>query len=296
MSTPASTAPRSAFKARWLGTALLSLLSAMAGTAQAQVHGPAPSVQSLEAAAGPYAIASAAVATPSGYGAGAVYYPTVRTEGQFGVVVLAPGFLAIQNYYKWLAERLASHGFVVVTVNFNNVFEQPDPRGVQMAKALQQVVTLSKTMTTPYYGVIDANRQAVMGHSMGGGGTLAAARDNPALKAAVALAPWHTTKDWSSIQVPTLIISDEKDGIATNTVHSNPFYASFNASLPSAKIELVGADHLCGIQISAEKCKTSLAKYSVAWLKRFVDGDTRYTPFVKNKAADMSAFDTSGQY
>jgi dienelactone hydrolase len=281
------------FKAQLLGAAMLSLV---AGLAQAQVHGPDPTVAKLEAAAGPYAVGRSTVGSPSGYGAGTVFYPTVRTEGQFGVVVLAPGFLAVQGYYRWLAERVASHGFVVVTVNFNSIFDQPDPRGTQMAKALQQVVGLSKTMTTPYYGVVDANRQAAMGHSMGGGGTLATVRDNSSLKAAVALAPWHTTKDWSTLQVPTLIISDEKDSIATNSEHSNVFYASFAASLPSAKIELAGADHLCGIQISAEKCKTSLAKYSVAWLKRFVDGDTRYTPFVKNKAADMSAFDTRGVY
>ena len=293
MSISALNTSRTALKAKWL---CVALLTSMAGFAQAQVHGPEPTVQSLEAVAGPYAVGSATVGSPSGYGAGTVFYPTVRTDGQFGVVVLAPGFLAVQGYYKWLAERVASHGFVVVTVNFNSVFDQPDARGIQMGKALQQVVTLSKTSTAPYSGVIDTNRQAVMGHSMGGGGTLAAARDNPALKAAVALAPWHTTKDWSTVQVPTLVISDEKDIIATNSAHSNPFYASFNASLPSAKIELLGADHLCGIQSSAEKCKTSLAKYAVAWLKRFVDGDARYTQFLKNKAADMSAFDTRGQY
>ncbi|HIV72530.1 MAG TPA: dienelactone hydrolase family protein [Candidatus Aquabacterium excrementipullorum] len=284
---------RSAFKARSLSVAALACI---AGLAQAQVHGPDPTVKSLEAAAGPYAVTNAKVGSPSGYGAATVYYPTVRTEGQFGVVVLAPGFLAIQNYYKWLAERVASHGFVVVTVNFNSVFDQPESRGTQMGKALQQVVSLSKTMTTPYYGVLDVNRQAAMGHSMGGGGTLAASRDNPSLKAAVALAPWHTTKNWSTVQVPTLVIADEKDNIAPNDTHSIPFYQSFNAALPSAYIELAGADHLCGIQISAEKCKTSLAKYSIAWLKRFVDGDTRYTPFVKNQAADMSAFETRGQY
>ncbi|RZL02950.1 MAG: alpha/beta hydrolase [Rubrivivax sp.] len=295
MSTPTSTAPHAAFsfKLRLVGAAVLSLAF---GMAQAQVHGPDPTVASLEAAAGPYAVSNATVGTPNGYGAGTVFYPTVRTEGQFGVVVLAPGFLAVQGYYKWLAERVASHGFVVVTVNFNSVFDQPDARGTQMAKALQQVVALSKTSTAPYSGVIDTARQAAMGHSMGGGGTLAAARDNPSLKAAVALAPWHTTKTWSTIQVPTLVISDEKDFIATNSAHSDPFYASFNASLPSAKIELAGADHLCGIQISAEKCKTALAKYSVAWLKRFVDGDARYTPFVKSKTAEMSVFDTRGSY
>lgn len=293
MSNPISIARPPVFKGTLLSAAVLSLV---AGVSQAQVHGPAPTVQSLEAASGPYAIASAKVSSPAGYGAGTVYYPTIRTEGQFGVVVLAPGFLAIQNYYKWLAERLASHGFVVVTVNFNSVFDQPESRGTQMAKALQQVVSLSQTMTSPYSGVIDVNRQAVMGHSMGGGGALTAARNNSSLKAAVTLAPWHPTKVWSTLQVPTLVLADQEDNIAPNDAHSIPFYQSFEASLPSAYIELAGADHLCGIQISATKCKTSLAKYSIAWLKRFVDGDTRYTPFVKNKAADMSAFETRGQY
>lgn len=271
-------------------------LAFAAGAAQAQIHGPNPTVQSLEANAGPYKIANARVSSPSGYGAATVFYPTIKTEGQFGVVVLAPGFLAVQNYYKWLAERLASHGFVVVTVNFNSVFDQPESRGPQMAKALQQVVNLSKTMTSPYSGVIDVNRQAVMGHSMGGGGALSAANANSALKAVVALAPWHPTKTWSTLQVPTLVLADQEDSIAPNDTHSIPFYQSFQASLPSAYIELAGADHLCGIQISATKCKTSIGKYSVSWLKRFVDGDTRYTPFVKARAADMSAFETRGQY
>ncbi len=281
------------FKAHLLAVAV-ALCSA--GAAHAQVRGPAPTVQALEAAAGPYAVTNAKVASPNGYGAATVYYPTARTEGQFGVVVLAPGFLAIQNYYKWLAERVASHGFVVVTVNFNSVFDQPESRATQMAKALQQVVTLSKTMTSPYSGVIDVNRQAVMGHSMGGGGSLSAATANSALKAAVTLAPWHTIKSWSTLQVPTLVLADQDDNIAPNATHSIPFYQSFQASLPSAYIELAGADHLCGIQLSATACKTSIGKYSVAWLKRFVDGDTRYTPFVKARAADMSAFETRGQY
>ncbi len=292
MSYPA-TPQRRVVKLALLGAAALAFV---ATGSQAQVRGPSPTVKSLEATAGPYAIANAKVGSPSGYGAATVYYPTVRTEGQFGVVVLAPGFLAIQNYYKWLAERVASHGFVVVTVNFNSVFDQPESRGPQMTKALQQVVALSKTMTAPYSGVVDVNRQAVMGHSMGGGGALTAATANSALKAAVTLAPWHPTKVWSTLQVPTLVLADQEDTIAPNDTHSIPFYQSFAASLPSAYIELAGADHLCGIQISATKCKTSIGKYSVAWLKRFVDGDARYTPFVKTRAADMSAFETRGQY
>ena len=51
---------------------------------------------------------------------------------------------------------------------------------------------------------VDRNRLAVMGHSMGGGGTMEAATENPSLQAAIPLTGWHTTKNFSGNRVPTL--------------------------------------------------------------------------------------------
>ena len=253
--------------------------------AHAVENGPAPTEDTLNAAAGSYAVANAKVATPSGYGAGTVYYPTAA--GSYGLIVMAPGFTATQVYYTWLAQRVASHGFVVVNINTKTVLDQPEARGTQMAAALKQVVALSKTAGSPFVGKVDATRQAVMGHSMGGGGTLAAARDNPSLKAAVPLTPWHTTKDFSGLKVPTLVVACEKDTIAPNASHSNKFYSSLKVSLNRGKVELAGADHFCPTSLANADTKNNVARNAIAWLKLFVDSDTRYQGLIQGTAGSI---------
>lgn len=266
-------------------SALLLSLSAVAAGIQ---HGPAPTDASLTAKAGPYAIASTTVASPNGYGKGTVYYPTATSEGAFGLVVLAPGFTATQTYYQWLAERVASHGFVVVNINTKTILDQPESRAKQLAAALTQVAQLSQTAGTPYAGKVDVTRQAVMGHSMGGGGTLAAARDNPALKAAVPLTPWHTIKDFSGVKVPTMIVACEKDAIAPNNTHSSKFYASLTTTLDRAYVEIAGADHFCATNLTAAANQDILGKMAISWLKMYVDQDSRYTPFVTGAASNTT--------
>jgi dienelactone hydrolase len=276
------------FAAR-LNLATSATLLALASLAPLQAHavqnGPAPTEDLLNAAAGSYAVANAKVATPSGYGAGTVYYPTAA--GTYGLVVLAPGFTATQVYYTWLAQRVASHGFVVVNINTKTVLDQPESRATQMAAALKQVVALNGTAGTPFAGKVDVSRQAVMGHSMGGGGTLAAARDNPTLKAAVPLTPWHTTKDFSGIKVPTLIVACEKDAIAPNASHSNKFYSSLKVSLSRAKVEIAGADHFCPTSLAGAATQNIVARNAIAWLKLFLDGDTRYQALVQGTTGSI---------
>lgn len=254
----------------------------LALSAHAVQNGPAPTEATLSATAGSFAIANAKVATPSGYGAGTVYYPTAA--GTYGLVVLAPGFTATQTYYAWLAQRVASHGFVVVNINTKTVLDQPESRGTQMAAALKQVVALNTTAGTPFAGKVDTSRQAVMGHSMGGGGTLAAARDNPALKAAVPLTPWHTTKNFSGVKVPTLIVGCEKDAIAPNDSHSDKFFASLPVSTKRGYVEIAGADHFCPTNLAKAETQTLVARNAIAWLKLFLDGDNRYQALVQGTA------------
>ncbi len=57
--------------------------------------------------------------------------------------------------------------------------------------------------------------------------------------------------------------------------HSIPFYNSIPASAEKAYIELRGASHF-----APNSTNTTIGKYSVAWLKRFVDQDTRYAQFL----------------
>ncbi|WP_091296889.1 alpha/beta hydrolase family protein [Micromonospora halophytica] len=235
-------------------------------------RGPAPTSAILEASRGPFATASQSVSSwsVSGFGGGVIYYPTSTSEGTFGAIAISPGYTAAWSSISWLGPRIASHGFVVIGIETNTRFDQPDSRGRQLLAALDYLVERSSVR-----GRIDGTRLAVAGHSMGGGGSLEAAATRPSLQAAVPLAPWNLDKTWSEVRVPTLIIGGESDSIAPVYSHSEPFYSSIPASSEKAYLELNGASHFF-----PQTVNTPTAKQMVAWLKRFVDNDTRYEQFL----------------
>jgi predicted dienelactone hydrolase len=235
-------------------------------------RGPAPTVASIEAARGSFAIAQVTVArsSVSGFGGGTIYYPTSTAEGTFGAIAISPGFTASQSSVAWYGPRLASQGFVVITIDTLSTLDQPDSRGTQLLAALTYLTNTSSVRTR-----IDASRLGVMGHSMGGGGSLSASRTRPSLQAAIPLTPWHGTKNWSTVAVPTLIIGAENDTVASVGSHAEPFYTSLPSSLDKAYLELNNASHS-----APTSTNVTIAKYSISWLKRFIDNDTRYEQFL----------------
>ncbi|QGN48300.1 alpha/beta hydrolase family protein [Micromonospora sp. WMMD558] len=280
MRSPTTTRTRTSVSAltRVAVAAVLAVGGALAVPAGAQAaenpyeRGPAPTTAILEASRGPFATSSFSVSSlsVSGFGGGVVYYPTSTSEGTFGAIAISPGYTASWSSLSWLGPRIASHGFVVVGIETNSRFDQPASRGAQLLAALDWLTERSSVR-----GRIDATRLAVAGHSMGGGGSLEAAADRPSLQAAVPLAPWNLDKTWSEVRVPTLIIGGEYDSIASVSSHSEPFYASIPSSSEKAYLELNGADHFF-----PQTTNTPMARQMVAWLKRFVDNDTRYEPFL----------------
>ncbi|WP_024756907.1 dienelactone hydrolase family protein [Streptomyces exfoliatus] len=235
-------------------------------------RGPAPTQSSIEALRGPYAVAETSVSSlaATGFGGGTIYYPTSTSDGTFGALVISPGFTAYQSSIAWLGPRLASQGFVVFTIDTLTTLDQPDSRGRQLLAALDHL-----TQRSSVRGRIDASRLGVMGHSMGGGGTLEAAKSRPSLKAAIPLTGWNTDKTWPEISTPTLVIGADGDTVAPVATHSEPFYESLPSSLDKAYLELNGATHF-----TPNTANTTIAKYSVSWLKRFIDDDTRYEQFL----------------
>ena len=257
------------------------LASPSAGAAENPYErGPAPTSSSVDATRGPFATASTTVSSlsASGFGGGTIYYPTSTAEGTFGAVAVSPGFTARQSSIAWLGPRIASQGFVVFTIDTNSIYDQPASRGDQLLAALDYLTTRSTVRTR-----IDTTRLAVMGHSMGGGGTLEAAADRPALQAAIPLTGWDTRKSFSTNRTPTLVIGAENDSVAPVSSHSIPFYNSLSATYEKAYLELNGASHF-----APTSPNTTIARYSISWLKRFVDNDTRYEQFICGTGAGVS--------
>ncbi|MFG2359121.1 alpha/beta hydrolase [Streptomyces sp. NPDC048521] len=235
-------------------------------------RGPAPTEGSIEASRGPYAVSQSTVSplAVTGFGGGTIYYPTSTADGTFGAVAVSPGYTGTQSSISWLGPRLASQGFVVFTIDTLTTLDQPDSRGRQLLAALDYL-----TKSSSVRGRIDGTRLGVMGHSMGGGGSLEAAKSRPSLQAAIPLTPWNLDKTWSEISTPTLIFGADGDTIAPVATHAEPFYNTLPASLDRAYLELNGATHF-----TPNTSNTTIAKYSISWLKRFIDNDTRYEQFL----------------
>jgi alpha-beta hydrolase superfamily lysophospholipase len=248
-------------------------------------NGPEPTAAMLEAPLGPFDVAEATVKRidANGFGGGTIYYPAAR--GTYATIAIAPGFTGYQSSLAWLGPKLASHGFVAIIIDTFTTSDQPAPRAQQLIAALRQVSELSASRRSPLHGKVDKRRLGVMGHSMGGGGALIAARDLPELKASIPLMPWNPDKNIAT-EVPTLIIACERDTIAQNSAHSIPFYDALPNTLSKAYLELKGQSHFCP-QLPPNY--PLMGRYAIAWMKRFLDNDVRYAAFLCGDAHQVVA-------
>ncbi|EWC60711.1 Triacylglycerol lipase precursor [Actinokineospora spheciospongiae] len=242
-------------------------------TANPHQRGPDPTPETVRAPQGTFAFSTYSVpASVTGFGQGTIYYPDDTTQGTFAGVAISPGYTGPEASVAWLGPRLASRGFVVITITTNSRYDQPTSRGKQLLAALDY---LTKQSPTEVRQRLDATRLGVMGHSMGGGGALYAAYKRPSLKAAVPLAPWNLIKNWSGIRVPTLVVAGTADKTASAGAHSLPFYSSMTGARERAFADVTGADHLTFVREDPV-----IGALAVSWLKRFLDDDTRYAPFI----------------
>jgi fermentation-respiration switch protein FrsA (DUF1100 family) len=234
-------------------------------------RGPDPTRTSVTAVNGPFANTSVAVPTGYGFNGGRIYYPTDTSQGTFGAIAISPGYTALFSAeLAWMGPWLASHGFVVIGIETNSRNDFDTARGTQLLAALDYLTQRSTVRTR-----IDADRLAVVGHSMGGGGTLEAAKSRPSLQAAVPLTPWNLDKSWPEVRTPTLVVGAENDSVASVSSHAIPFYNSLPSTLDKAYLELNNASHF-----APNTSNTTIAQYSISWLKRFVDDDLRYEQFL----------------
>jgi len=252
-----------------VATAMIVTGVAIAPAAQAVAIGPDPTTASLTATTGPFTTTKYTATNVTVFGKGVIYAPNDRTK-KYGVVAVTPGFVSPGASVEWLGRVIASHGFVTITIDTKNTWDLPASRADQMLAALTNVEADSRVKD-----IIDPTREGVVGWSMGGGGVLQAAIKKPSLKAGVALAPWDTNNNHSKVTVPTQILTADNDYIAPTIINGEQFYNSLSKTLPRSYAQFNGADHFF---TNAQNPTEQLLV--VSWLKRFVDGDSRYTQFL----------------
>lgn len=291
----ALTSPAPPRSARWrAGRVLLPLIMAvalaaagavaLAPTASATERGTAPTALNITGDGG-YRTASTSVSRLSvtGFGGGMIYYPTNTEDGPYPAVAISPGFTATWSSLDWLGPRLASWGVIVIGIETLTTMDQPGQRGDQLLAALDYLTTRSSVASR-----VDGKRLGVAGHSMGGGGTLEALSQRPALRAGVPLAPWNMDITWGGVRAPVMIVGGQADAIAPVAAHSIPFYGTLGG--PKGYVELLGASHFFP-QFPDDETSQAI----VSWFKRFLDDDTRFSPYICfNKSLQVSDFRSSG--
>jgi predicted dienelactone hydrolase len=119
--------------------------------------------------------------TVAKYGGKAVQdAPYALSAGPYPLVVLSPGFSIGASSYAWLAEHLASYGFVVLAPEHQ---EHLDPENELWRSAIERPQDILAVFAFvdeqvesggQLDGLIDVNQVAVIGHSYGGYTSLAA--------------------------------------------------------------------------------------------------------------------------
>lgn len=183
------------------------------------------------------------------------------TGSRFPLVVVSHGYPGSRTFLTWLTENLASKGYVVAAIDHtDSVFGQQ--RGflsTLLNRAADQIFTIdtlsarSRNSGDFLHGLLDPDRVAIVGYSMGGYGALATAgagysrlggsaraipggyfeswlagnprfeaRRRDPVKALVAIAPWGAQpphNNWDSqglagIRIPSLFIDGDEDDVS----------------------------------------------------------------------------------
>ena len=197
---------------------------------------------------------------------------------------------------SWWGRHLASHGFAVLTLDTNELRDDPSLRAAALMAAVEVLRNESDRMGGILRGKILKDRMAIMGHSMGGGGTLLAANSHSnELKAAIPFTPWLPDGSFSEVAVPTLVIAGEMDRIAPVVDHALPHFESLSDDIPKMYLEIKGGNHfIANTDVGDERLTPNIDVHDlvgamgVAWLKLYVDGDESYREIV---FSEMSAGD-----
>lgn len=241
--------------------------------------GPNPNLNFVRAGSGPLPTSRIVVSSSvDGFGGGTIYYPS-NASRELAAIAISPGFTARQDAIAWWGPLLASHGFVVITIDTNGRFDQPVSRGRQLDSALNHLINEGNRSSSPIAGLVDESRLATMGHSMGGGGALHSASRNR-LSASAPMAPFNSgSNPYASINVPTMIFGCQSDNVAPVRSHARPFYNAISSSNDKVLIEIANGPHNCA-NGRPENNRPLLSTYGLSWMKRFLDKDSRYNQFL----------------
>jgi dienelactone hydrolase len=246
-----------------------------------------------------------------------VYYPALSAGDN--IAALDPAFLALTGYpaiavghgfvigaanYSLIAEQLIPFGFIVALVNTETGFSPNHENfGLDLAFVTHALQQESQNSTSILHNVVHQEREAIIGHSMGGGAAWLAAASDPLIDAIVGLAPAETNPSAiaaaSTVNCNSIIFSGSDDTVTPPADNHQPIFDGTNGC--KTFVSLSGGSH-CGFIDAGTLCDFgeplggSLARADqqeayltmmTAWLRYFLNGEcveALYTDYVASNS------------
>lgn len=226
--------------------------------------------------------------------------PAFLTLNGYPAIAVGHGFVIGAANYSLIADQLIPFGFVVALVNTETGFSPSHENfGLDLAFVTHALQLESQNSTSILYNIVHQEREAIIGHSMGGGAAWLAAASDPLIDAIVGLAPAETNPSAisaaSSVNCNSLIFSGSDDAVTPPADNHQPIFDSTTGC--KTFVSLTGGSH-CGFIDSGTLCDFgeplggSLARADqqeayltmmTAWLRYFLNAEcveALYTDYV----------------
>jgi pimeloyl-ACP methyl ester carboxylesterase len=169
-----------------------------------------------------------------------IYYPADSPGesvpvalGNFPVIVFGHGFLMSWEAYQNFWSALVPDGYVICFPTTETGFSPSHENfGADIKFVAAQMQIENGSSSSIFFDKL-SEKTALMGHSMGGGASFLAAKDNPAIHTLINFAAAETTPSAiaaaASVAAPTLMFSGSDDCVTPPAEHQIPMYNSLAA-------------------------------------------------------------------
>ena len=232
-----------------------------------------------------------------------IYYPanvagenvpfTTQNTLKFPNLVFGHGFVMTWDAYQNFWETLVPNGYIIAFPKSEGTFSPSHLEfGKDLAFVINQMNLLGTQNTSIFFNRVSP-KNAVMGHSMGGGASFLSVPLNSNITTLVNFAAAETTPSAitasTSISIPSLIFAGANDCVTPPTTNQVPLY---NGLISSCKtyINVIGASHcqmsnsntLCSLgessctptpTISRSAQHTKIFSYLLPWLNYQLKSD-----------------------
>lgn len=243
-----------------------------------------------------------------------VWSPHTVSTARLPVILFSHGFHGCATQSRFLMQEFADAGFLVFAPNhrdatcagggarwtersavpFKDGAAWTDSSYADRGEDMQRLVRAIGTDAR--YGTrADLARIGLVGHSLGGYTVLGLAGAWPTwrmphLAAVLALSPYvqpflvHRT--FGGVELPTMLQGGTLDFGITPTLHKS-MGAYDQLSAPKYYLEFKGASHFAWTDLG-RTARVSIAAYSVAFMNRYVKGDTSADVVLREQRADVA--------